>query len=130
MDILQEAKRYFLGVELFDGYVGHDILSDGGDVVVQFRDLARGAVVGVRFPNPVLLQEGWAYRGVALGNLRDWILDLRVVLGEAIATGALFRSDPIERQGWEEFVVDSVRWEGTLIGQLVNGRIPSGPSLK
>lgn len=112
VDILEEARHYFISVELFEGYVGHDILSDGEDIVLQFHDLARGAVVSVRFPNPVLPQEGLAYRGVALRNPRDWILDLRVVLGEEIATGALFRSTPIERQGWKEFVVDPERWEG------------------
>lgn len=109
---LVEAKSYFIGVELFDGYIGHDVTQDGNDVVLQFSDVTRGVLLGVRFPGPVLPREGLAYRGVLLRNARDWILDLRIVLGEELATGVLFKAEPVARSGWTEFFVAPERWEG------------------
>ena len=111
--VIEQAKPYFVGVEFEPGYVGHDIREDGDDAVLMFRDLAAGRVLGVRFPKPALPLEGVAHRGVWMRTPRDWILDLRIVLGEEIATRVLWREPPSEHAGWTEFGVAPERWPGT-----------------
>ncbi len=111
--IIEEARPYFVGVELFDRYVGSDIVEDGDEVVLLFHERSDQMLFGVSFPAPAFPQEGLAYRGVFLRNARDWILDLKVVLTEEIATGILFTGEPLNRPGWTQFPIAPERWRGT-----------------
>jgi hypothetical protein len=109
---LSAARPFFVDVELFEGYVGEDIEQYDRDVVLKFRSTGTGEILGVRFPAPAFPQEGLAYRGVWLRNVRDWILDLKVVLTEEIATGALFGIPPTPHIGWKELSLAPDRWAG------------------
>src|SRR5258708_36834537 len=101
--VVEDAKPYFVGAEIFDDrYVGHDIVLDENAAVLLLRDLRRDELIGVRFPIPLLPLEGIAYRGVWIRTARDWILDLKVVLDEELGTGALFAGLRVEHRGWAE----------------------------
>lgn len=110
--VVEDAKAYFVGVEVFnDRYVGYDIVLHDDDALLLVRDLRRHEVIGVRFPVPLLPLEGIAYRGEWMRTARDWILDLKVVLDEELGTGALFSGERVERQEWSELSIDfDNRW--------------------
>jgi hypothetical protein len=111
-NLREEARPFFIGVELFDDYVGEDLEREDGDVILKFRSTTTNRIFGVRFPDPVFPLEGLAYRGIWLRNVRDWVLDLRIVLVEELATRALFEAPSIARPGWEELFIAPQRWEG------------------
>jgi hypothetical protein len=57
--VVEDAKAYFVGVEIFDErYVGDDIVLHDDGAVLLVRDLQRHEVIGVRFPVPLLLLRG------------------------------------------------------------------------
>lgn len=109
-DIIREAAQYFIGVQLFDGYRGHSMFLDEADVVLLFSEADGGALLGVRFPSPVLPKEGIAYRGVMMRTPRDWILDIRVVLMDELGTGLALKGQRTVRPGWTELTIPADNW--------------------
>jgi hypothetical protein len=119
-DEIDELRAQWKGVAFWNHFetphqeltvwIGADVVADDKSLTLIFRADGDAELFGVRFANDALPGIGIMFDDDMIRTPRDWYLDRRIALGEALDTGLLERAQRQPCPGWTELVVDSEEW--------------------